>query len=414
MFLSMIKTTLVIFGLTSSFLAAADWTQWRGPTRDGRIHENASPWPKTLTKDNLKLTWSVDLAEGYSSPIVFGDKVFTVETKNKKDEIVRAFDCKTGEKLWDTDWQGAMKVPFYAAKNGSWVRSTPATDGKTLFVGGMRDVLVALDLETGKEKWRRDYPKEEKTPLPSFGFVSSPLLDDDHIYVQVGTSFRKIKKSDGSTVWQALADDRAMFGSAFSSPKRARLQGVDQILVQSRIALSGILPSTGEAVWTTPVKAFRGMNILPPTPIGNQIFTATYGGGSFLYDIGKKDKFLVATETWNDEEREGYMSSPVVIDGKIYLHGRDKKFHCLDPKTGKTLWSSGEEFGEYCSMVTQDKRILALDQRGILLDIEADPTAFKLRSQVALDTPPTWAHLAICGDELFVRHLKGLNVYKWK
>ncbi len=410
----MIKSALAILALSSPFLPAADWTQWRGPTRDGRVHEKAPPWPKTLTKDNLKLAWSVDLAEGYSSPIVAGGKVFTVETKSKKEEIVRAFDRKTGKQAWDTDWDGAMKVPFYAAKNGSWVRSTPATDGKTLFVGGMRDVLVALDLETGKEKWRRDYPKEEKTPLPSFGFVSSPLLDDDHIYVQVGTALRKIKKSDGTTVWQALADERAMFGSAFSSPKRAKIHGVDQILVQSRSMLGGILPSNGKPVWTMPVKAFRGMNILPPTPIGDKIFTATYGGGSFLYDIGKKDKFLVATQLWNDVKREGYMSSPVVIDGKIYLHGRDKKFHCLDPKTGKTLWSSEEKFGEYCSMVTQGNRILALDQRGILLDIEANPKAFKLRSQIDLDTPPTWAHLAVCDDELFVRHLKGLQVYKWK
>jgi len=410
----MTKSALAILALSSSLLPAADWTQWRGPTRDGQVHKNASPWPKTLTKDNLKLAWSVDLAEGYSSPIVADGKVFTVETKSKKEEIVRAFDRKTGEKLWDTDWDGAMKVPFYAAKNGSWVRSTPATDGKTLFVGGMRDVLVALDLETGKEKWRRDYPKEEKTPLPSFGFVSSPLLDEDHIYVQVGTSLRKIKKSDGGTVWQALGDERAMFGSAFSSPKRAKIQGVDQILVQSRSTLGGILPSNGKALWTTPVKASRGMNILPPTPIGDQIFTASYGGGSFLYDITKKEKFLAATELWNDSKLEGYMSSPVVIDGKIYLHGRDEKFHCLDPKTGKTLWSSDDKFGKYCSMVTQDDRILALDERGILLHIEANPKAFKLLSEIALDTPPTWAHLAVCGDELFVRHLKGLNVYKWQ
>lgn len=410
----MIKSAFVALSLGTILAQAADWTQWRGPTRDSRIHQDAAPWPKSLTKENLKLLWSADLAEGYSSPIVAGGKVFTVETQKRKNEIVRAFDRKTGKPLWDATWEGSMRVPFYAAKNGSWVRSTPATDGKTLFVGGMRDVLVALDVENGKEKWRKDYPNDEKTPLPSFGFVSSPLLDKDHLYVQVGTSLRKIKKSNGDTVWQALADERAMFGSAFSSPYRAKVQGVDQILVQTRTMLGGILPSNGKAAWTTPVKAFRGMNILPPTPIGNKIFTATYGGGSFLYDIGKQDKTLAAKELWNDGKREGYMSSPVVIDGKVYLHGRDKRFHCLDPESGKTLWSSDEKFGEYWSMVTQGNRILALDQKGVLLHIEANPSSFKLLSKVDLETPPTWAHLAVCGDELFVRHLKGINVYRWK
>jgi outer membrane protein assembly factor BamB len=410
----MIKRVFTLLILGMSFLSAADWTQWRGPTRDGKISKKAAPWPKSLSNENLKLIWSIDLAEGYSSPIVAGSKVFTVETKDKKSEIVRAFDRKTGKQIWDNDWAGSMRVPFYAAKNGSWVRSTPATDGKTLFVGGMRDVLVAIDVDTGKEKWRRDYPSEEKTPLPSFGFVSSPLLDKDHIYVQVGSAVRKIKKSDGKTVWQSLADERAMFGSAFSSPFRATIQGVDQILVQTRSTLSGIIPSNGKSGLDDTREGFPWHEHPPTNPVGDKIFTATYGGGSFLYDISKKDKFLAATQLWNDSKREGYMSSPVVIDGKIYLHGRDKRFHCLDPKSGKTLWSSDDKFGEYCSMVTQGNRILALDQRGILLHINANPKSFDLLSEVKLETPSTWAHLAVCGEELYVRHLKGLNVYRWK
>jgi outer membrane protein assembly factor BamB len=395
-------------------LPAVDWVQWRGPTRDGRVHATAKPWPDTLTDENLKLVWSVELAEGYAGPILSGDRVFTVETKDKKNEIVRAFSRSDGKELWSASWEGAMKVPFYAAKNGSWVRSTPATDGKTLFVGGMRDVLVALDVETGKVRWRRDYPQEEKTPLPAFGFVSSPLLDQSHLYVQVGNALRKIRKDTGETVWQALGDDRAMFGSAFSSPSRATIGGIDQILVQTRSTLGGVLPDSGKPVWSTPVKAFRGMNILPPTAIGDQIFTASYGGGSFLFDLIKEGNDLKVGPSWNDPEREGYMSSPVVIDGKIYLHGRDKKFHCLDPGSGKTLWSSEREFGEYCSLVTQGNRILALDQRGILFLIKADPKSFQLLSEVALDTPPTWAYLAVCGDALYVRHLKGLNRYQWR
>jgi len=108
------------------------------------------------------------------------------------------------------------------------------------------------------------------------------------------------------------------------------------------------------------------------------------------------------------------MSSPVIIDGKIYLHGRDKRFHCLDPESGKTLWSSKQEFGEYWSLVTQGNRILALDQRGLLLLIEANPKSFKLLSEFELKTPPTWAQLVVCGDELYVRHLKGLHLYRWK
>ena len=408
-----LQSLALLLILSASVSAASDWLQWRGPTRDGQIHGGAKDWPAELTESNLKKIWAVSLAEGYSSPVVAGDRVFTVETKDRESEIVRAFDRKTGNQLWETTWAGSMTVPFFAKKNGSWVRSTPASDGKTLYVGGMRDVLVALDVESGKVRWRSDFPAEEKTPNPQFGFVCSPMLDKDHVYVQVGTALRKIRKSDGKTVWKALEDERAMFGSAFSSPTRATIGGQEQILVQTRMMLAGVNPGDGKVLWSTPVKAFRGMNILTPTPLGDNVFTASYGGGAFLYGVATKDGSQSVSQLWNDPI-EGNMSSPVVVEGKVYLHGRDKRFHCIDPVSMKVLWSTDKKFGDYWSMVANGNRILALDDRGYLLLIEGDPTGFKLKNKLEVSGRPTWAHLAVCGNELYVRDLKGLTAYRWE
>ena len=77
---------LLLLSLTTLLLPAANWTQWRGPTRDSSIHKGAAPWPKSLTKDNLKLLWSTDLGEGYASPIIADGKVITVETLKKKED----------------------------------------------------------------------------------------------------------------------------------------------------------------------------------------------------------------------------------------------------------------------------------------------------------------------------------------
>ena len=403
----------LILTVPLSLIAAPDWLEWRGPTRDGQIHKGAKAWPDRLSKENLKKVWSKDLAQGYSSPIISGNRIFTVETKDKKDEIVRAFDRKTGEQLWKTSWAGSMRVPFYAAKNGSWARCTPACDGETLFVGGMRDVLVALDVTNGKERWRVDFPADEKTTRPQFGFVSSPMLGKDYVYAQVGGALRKIRKTDGKSVWKAMNDDRAMWGEAFSSPTRATIGGVDQILVQARMALAGVSPEDGSVLWSTPVKAFRGMNILTPTPIGDKIFTASYGGGTFWYDIATKGKAQSVKELWNDKV-EGNMSSPVVIDGKVYLHGRDKRFHCIDPSARKVLWSTEKKFGDYWSTVSNGNRILALDSKGKLYLIEANPKEFELIDELEVSARPTWAHLTICGEEVVIRDLEGISVYHWK
>ncbi len=410
------RSLVLLSGILITSAASAahpDWLQWRGPTRDGKIHANAGKWPSRLSANNLKKTWSVDLAEGYSSPIVAGNRVITVETRSKKNEIVRAFDRKTGKQLWESSWAGAMRVPFFAAKNGSWVRSSPAADGKALYVGGMLDVLVALDLASGKEQWRVDFPRKEKTPKPQFGFVCSPLLDKDHVYVQVGTALRKIRKDDGETVWKVLADERAMFGSAFSSPVRATIGNRDQIVVQTRMELAGVAPHDGKVIWKTPVKAFRGMNILTPTVIGNKVFTSTYGGGTFWYGVENKGAQQAISPLWQ-HKLEGYMSSPVEVDGLVYMHGRDKRFHCLDPRKQKKLWSTADVYGDYWSMVANGNSILALDSRGFLLLIAASPKGFKLVDKMEVSGRPTWAHLVVCGNEVYIRDLKGLTAYRWQ
>ena len=401
--------TLVAF--TTSLLSKPQtWEQWRGPSRDGRIQDEADKWPATLS--GIKTTWSKELNEGYSSPIVTEDLVFTVETKDKSDEIVRAFDRASGKQLWDISWKGSMKVPFFARKNGSWVRSTPVYANGTLYVGGIRELLVAIDGKTGKEKWRVDFVKREKSGVPTFGFVSSPLVEGEFLYIQAGAEVAKIRCSDGKKIWGSMKDARAMYGSAFSSLVIAEVAGKDQLLAQTREELAGLDLGTGKVMWRYKVKAFRGMNILTPTIIGDTLFTSTYGGGSSLFKVSTGSEGMSVSKTWS-HKTEGYMSSPLTHEGHVYMHGRDKRFHCFEATTGKLKWSSVKKFSDYASLVANKDKALALTADGNLLLIDLDPSEFKLLDTKKVSDSSTWAHLAVCGEELFVRELKGLIKLKW-
>lgn len=389
----------------------ATWPQWRGPNRDGQIQ--APAWPETLEGDAVHLLWRVPLGPGYSGPIVAADRVFVVETEGETTEVVRALDRATGRKLWEARWPGAIKVPFFARANGDWIRATPTYDGENVYVAGMRDVLVCLNADTGAEKWRVDFVERFSAPVPDFGFVCSPLAIGPHLYVQAGASFVKLEKATGATVWRTLVDAGGMWGSAFSSPVLATVAGRGQLLVQTRQDLAGIDPETGNVLWKQEVPAFRGMNILTPTVHGaGGVFTSAYGGKSHLYQVSASGDQFAVNPAWSNKT-QGYMSSPIIIDGHAYLHLRNRRVTCIDLATGKETWTT-KPFGEYWSMVANGNRILALDEKGELLLVQANPAQFTLLSRRQISSEPTWGHLAVGNDELFVRELHAIAVYRWR
>jgi len=396
-------------GLVGS--AAADWPQWRGPTRDGLLPPTA-PFPDRLQGDALQRRWRVELHPSYSGPIVTADRVFTTETRDKKFEAAIAFDRATGRQLWRQEWEGALSVPFFAKANGDWIRATPAWDGAVLYVAGMRDVLLALDGGTGAVQWRRDFVEQFKTPLPAFGFVSSPLVDGDALYVQAAASVLRLRKDTGAVVWRALEDEGGMWGSVFSSPVIATLAGRRQLLVQTRTTLAGVDLDSGQVLWRQEVEAFRGMNILTPVVFNDHVFTSTYGGKTIAFHVTREgDQWRVAP-AWSLKQ-QGYMSTPVVIGSHAYHHLRSQRLTCLDLAAGVERWTSTQSFGKYMSLVARGDRILALDQRGILFLIRANPEQLEVLDQRKLDSADSWAHLAVSGRELFVRELNALAAYAW-
>ena len=411
------QTLQAVFCLLATMSAAANaggteatWPQWRGPTRDSLLP--AQNWPKKLDAERLKQSWRVELGPSYSGPIVSEKSVFVTETKDKKQEVVRALDRATGKEQWSVSWEGAISVPFFAASNGSWIRATPAYDGERLYVAGMKDILVCLDAASGKELWKVDFVKDYAAPVPAFGFVSSPLVSGEYVYVQAGASFLKLDKRTGKEVWRTLKDSGGMNGSAFSSPVLASLNGTSQLIVQTREKLAGIDESSGKELWSKEIPAFRGMNILTPTVIKNSIFTSAYGGKSLSLQVDIAGSAFTPSVTWENKS-QGYMSSPVVIGSHAYLHLRNQRFTCIDLATGKETWTT-KPYGQYWSMVAQGDRILALDERGELLLIRANPGKFELLDSRKISEASTWAHLAVCGDEVFIRELNAIAVYCWK
>jgi len=336
-----------------------------------------------------------------------------VETVDKTTVAVRALDRSSGEELWVRSWGGTGSVPFFARSNGDWVRSTPAYDGRTLYVGDMGEALVALDGATGKELWRVEMPARFETDVPDFGFASSPLVLDDHLYVQAANSLVKLDKKTGATVWRALEKPGRMQQSgAFSSPVVATIGGRRQIVTLTRDALNGVEVESGAVLWSQPVPSYRGMNIPTPVVEDGSIFISSYRRQSWFYSVRSDGERMRVEQAW-ESKSTGYMSSPVVIDGHVYLHLGNRRFECIELATGQARWRT-ESFGRYWSMTHQADKILVLDQTGTLYLIRANPDAFEMLDSRKVSEQETWGHLAVGGDQIFVRELQGISAFRWR
>lgn len=383
--------------------SSSTWNQWRGPTRDGVW---AGAWPESLA--NVSLFWEKPLSPSYSGPVTDGKTVYTTETVDKSFERVTAFDLQTGEVRWTARWDGAIEVPRFAAANGSWIKSTPALDHDSLIVLGIRDELVCLNPNNGDLRWKVDLASRFESRRPMFGAVCSPIIDGDSIYVQGGGATLKLSKSTGETLWRTLADEED--DDAFSSPVIATIAGVKQLVVQTRTELCGISTQDGSLLWSEPIEAYRNMNVLTPTVIGDGVFTAAHSGRSQWFNVSLVDGEWDVTERWN-QKVQAYMSSPVVLDETIYLHAKTDRLTAMDVATGEILWTD-RPLGKYQSLVRNDQSILALVNTGELLLIK--PSREKLevvdRQKVAEDA---WAYLAVFDDGFVVRDLNALKVYRW-
>lgn len=395
---------------------STDWNQWRGAGRDGRVR---AEWPDSLNDQNLRLEWVREFSPSYSGPVVSGGLVFTTETRNRATEHVHALDLNTGKTAWETSWPGAMTVPFFAARNGSWIRATPATDGKRLYVVGMLGKLVCLDAQNGKQIWVVDLNQRYGVTREAFGHVSSPLLlgdpNDAALYVQCAAGFVKLDRQTGKEIWRnPIGSGDMMSGGAFSSPILATLVKQRQLVIQTRLELAGIAIDSGKTLWKQAVPAFRGMNILTPIVDGDLVFTSAYNNESHAFKVQRKHQGFKVQEKWSSKQR-GYMSTPVLVNGHVYLLLQNRQLACFELESGQIKWETRERkrFGPYMSMISNGDSILALDSGGSLVLLAADPNEFRLLGKVKLATDDSWAHLAIDGNRILVRGLRSLAAFRW-
>jgi outer membrane protein assembly factor BamB len=394
-----------LFLMTTS-VSAQEWTQWRGPARDGSVSVKNTPatWPESLQR-----SWRVEIGEGYSSPVVAGGRAF-VHGRRDPEEIVASINLADGKVLWQQKYQATFKKNQYAVEMAKGPNSTPLVIGNRLFTLGVTGILNAWDTATGKLLWTRDFSTSIDTSKMFCGTASSPLLVDGRLVVQVGSDIHGgqtlgVNPATGATEWEWRG-----LGPGYASPMVIEPGGSQQIVTMTQGSIVGLDGKTGKELWSVPFPDEWHENITTPLWTGSHLVVSGTRQGTHAYSLTQKDGKWQATETWKNPEVAMYMSSPVFGDGLIYGHSSKKKgqFVAIDAKTGALRWATEGREGEHASLLLTPKHVLFLTNGADLIVAKRGSPAFAVERRYEVAEAATWAMPVLLGSNILVRDATGL------
>jgi outer membrane protein assembly factor BamB len=393
----------VLLFVLLAVVRAEDWPQFLGPRRDGTSLEKGLL--EALPKGGPRIVWQRDVGEGFSGPIVSGDRLILFH-RLADEEVVECLNAATGKEIWKYTYPTSYRD---ALNKGDGPRSTPAIDGNNLITLGAEGTLHCLTLDGGKKVWSRSLTKDYKTPLGYFGVGTSPVVEQNLVLINVGGSKAGIVAfdiKDGKEVWKATKD-----APSYSSPAVCTVDGTRLAVFFTRTGAVVLDAKTGdvrfEKRWRAQIDA--SVNAATPLIIDNQAFFSTsYDTGALLIKLKKNG----ADEVWADENvMSNHYNTCIYHEGHLYgFDGRQEagpNFRCVELKTRKVKWDQ-DRFG--CgTMALAEGRLFVLTERGDLFLVQATPTAFRELGQFRLfNAGPCRAQIALANGKLYARDQRKL------
>src|SRR5688572_1759845 len=175
-----VASTLIASATMVYAQAPTDWTQWRGPSRDGTLPAFTAPaaWPDTLTQ-----RWKIDVGTGYATPIVVGNRVYMF-SRQGENETMSAIDAASGKVLWTNSYPAPFTMMSATVQHGPGPKSTPVFFNNRLYSIGMIGTVTAWDAASGKPVWQK--PGDAKN-VPTFTtHAFSPIVEGNTVIFHLG------------------------------------------------------------------------------------------------------------------------------------------------------------------------------------------------------------------------------------
>lgn len=343
---------------------AADWTYWKGPS-----HDRTSPETKLIDSwkprggNGSNLLWKSEELAGRSTPIVMAGKLYTLirdepGTETEGEAIVCA-DAETGEILWKHRFNVYLSDVPDTRVGWSSVTGDPSTG--RVYALGVCGYFCCLEGDSGKVVWDRSLHEELGLLSTYGGRTNFPIVYKDSVIVSAvvigwGDSpkwnlmakpahrFMAFNKATGELNW--LEGTRLIpYDTTYSVPTLTKINGQDQLVFGSGDgAVWGMQPGTGKTVWSAPLSR-RGLNVSPAVGPDGRVYTGhseenivgNTMGAFVAIDGTKSGEIADADLEWKNYQIMAGKSSPLLIDGKVYVTTDSAKMLVFDTESGKQL-----------------------------------------------------------------------------
>ncbi|MCI0413641.1 PQQ-like beta-propeller repeat protein [bacterium] len=387
-----------------------DWSQWRGPQRDGSARNFAVPekWPAAL-----QTIWSIEVGTGHSSPVIL-DEIVYLFSREAENEIARAIDLKSGKILWRTGYSAPYKEYPGAVEHGKGPKSTPVVFAGKLFTLGISGILTCFSTSNGKLLWQKDFSGRFPANHPPFGTSMSPLIEDGMLIVHAGGhqggALLALDPDKGLEKWSLAGE-----GPSYSSPIVITLEKQKQIVIQVHRKILGVNLQNGKILWSIPFATPCDQNIVTPVLANNILIFSSLDKGTFGVRLHHDGQNWTPEILWDTKDVSLYMSSPVLAGNRLigFSHKRQGEFFALDPASGKVIWKSGARIAENAALVTTGSDILILKEDAELFVLPATVDSFQPVATYQVAKSATWAHPVPTSQGILIKDALSLSLLRY-
>src|SRR5947209_10121130 len=317
------RSAIFVLVLLAPAVHAGDWPGFRGPNGSA-VADDARP-PSEWSKDK-NVAWKVALpGYGWSSPVVWGDKVFVttaVSDKQRKpsggfgggpgggggfgppggggapggpkggfgrqeppDDVYKfqvvCLSAADGKVLWrETAREGKPTIPTQSSN--TYASETPVTDGERVYAYFGMHGLYAYDF-AGKQAWTFD-PGSYPTAM-GFGTGSSPALADGKVIVQCDNEKESfvvaVDAKTGKEAWRTKRTER----TGYSTPLVWKNKQRTEVVCVGAQKVRSYDPATGKQLWE--LGGMAGQPKATPVATDELLIVGTGGGPGGMMGGGR-------------------------------------------------------------------------------------------------------------------------------